>query len=195
MIRKFAPLFLALLLLTGCSTFYILEGQRYESKEAFNQASDNLANEALASVVPLPTPLSKRKLIFAIPSESTMTTESLARATRLNNGVLNAAQVEMMRTLSSSNYRMVKVFYDAVLKRSIYASTQLVEMSTMAISLEASPDADVLYMTEPAQNAGQWFFGSNKQGRQVFAYDRSAQGAPAKVKAFLEAVQAQAVRE
>jgi hypothetical protein len=68
-------------------------------------------------------------------------------------------------------------------------------MPAMSVSLEPSSDTDVLYYTEPSQGTGQWFYATTKHGKQIFAYDRSGAGSTAKVHAFIDAVQALAIRE
>lgn len=52
-----------------------------------------------------------------------------------------------------------------------------------------------LYYVEPVQGAGQWFYTTAKGGKQVFAFDLSPTSATGRVKNYLDAVQAQAVRE
>ena len=70
MIKKILVL-LAATALTGCAVNYTLEGQKYDSKEKFQQAVDTNIFSALATIKPLPAPLTKKKLMVAIPSEAT----------------------------------------------------------------------------------------------------------------------------
>lgn len=58
-----------------------------------------------------------------------------------------------------------------------------------------TPDTDVLYMNEPTQGSVQWYFVSDKQGKQIFSYDRGFPTPAGKLKAFVDAVQIQAIRE
>jgi hypothetical protein len=66
---------LAVVALSGCAVNYTYDGKKYDSKEAFHQAVDSNVSEMLSGVVPLPTPVSKKKLIFAMPSETALITE------------------------------------------------------------------------------------------------------------------------
>jgi len=193
--NKKLSLILAAALLSGCATFYTLEGQRYNSAEEFQRAVDSRAADAVAAVVPLPAPLSNKKLIFAIPAKDTMYQENIRRQTALNGRAPTGQATEMLTNLTRSNYKMMKVFFDTVQKKGIYSSTQLREIPSMAISIEPAADTDVLYFSEPSQGTGQWFYASAKHGRQVFGYDRSGAGVTAKTQAFIDAVQAQAIRE
>jgi hypothetical protein len=174
MIRTIAILAVSLALV-GCGVvYYTYEGQKYDSKEEFQQAIDAAVSDAMSTITPLPTALTKRKLVFAIPSESTLFTENLRRFVALNGREPTALQNEMNEHLSRSAYKNFKVFFDAVQKKNIYGSTQLIEMQSMTGSLAASPDADALYLVEPSLGSAQWYYVSSKHGQQIFAYDRSS---------------------
>lgn len=195
MTRKLAAIVAMATALAGCASSYTLEGQKYASKEELHRASEGLVVSALNTISPLPSPLTQKKLVFAIPSEPTIRQENVSRVTQRNGSAPNAMLSEQIENITKANYRSLRVFYDAVQKRGIYASTQLREMPSMAVSLEPSSDTDVIYLTEPAPGTGQWFYASQKHGRQLFAYDRSGVGTTSKVQAFMEAVQAQAIRD
>jgi hypothetical protein len=194
MISKTALISLLVFTLGGCATFYTLEGQRYNSKEEFQRASESMMTGAVAQISPLPSPLTNRKLIFAMPTEQAISQETINRATRAN-GALNSTQTELLQNISKHNHRSVRAFFEAVQKRGIYSSLQLMELPSMVISIEPTSDTDVIYMTEPAAGSGQWFYASGKHGRQVFAYDRSGVGPAAKAQAFVDAAQLLAIRQ
>lgn len=187
--------FVAILALSGCAVNYTFEGQKYDSKEKFQQAVDDLYTRALISVIPLTKPITQKKLIVAIPSESTLIEESKKRYIKLQGASPAGAALEVLENLPRSNYKGLKVFFDAVQKKNLYVSVQLIEMQSMTGTLAASIETDVLYMIEPAQNAGQWYYTSLKQGKQVFAYDKSGTTLEAKLQAFIDAVQLQAIRD
>ena len=194
MIKKFASL-IAVVALVGCATTYTLDGQKYDSKEKFQQAVDSNISNTLSTIAPLPTPLTQRKLVFAIPSEVTIFNELVGRYAKTNGSPPNAQTNEMAENLSKANYKNMKVFFDAVQKKNIYASTQFIEMQSITGSFAASADTDTLYYVEPSQGSGQWFYTSFKHGKQIFAADRSSPTPAGKVHAFVDAVQAQAIRD
>ena len=103
--------------------------------------------------------------------------------------------IEQNNNMSKFAYKMTKVFFDGVQKRGIYSSVEIRDMPSMAVSIEPSQEYDVLYFTEPSVGSGQYFYASAKHGKQVFAYDRSGEGVTAKVNAFIEAAQVQAIKE
>lgn len=195
MMKKLIAL-VAVLALSGCAkNFYTLEGVKYDTKEEFHQAVDRMNNEALNGIKPLPSPVTKKNLIIAFPSPATIYAENISRQTKTSGQSPSGLLLERMENVSKANFATSKVFADGVQRRGIYASTKFMEMPSMTVSLEPSADTDVLYFSEPAISSGQWFFATQKHGKQVFGYDRSGAGATAKVQAFTDAVLAQAIRE
>lgn len=186
---------LAIVALSGCAANYTYEGKKYDSKESFHQGVDASLAEVLAGITPLPAPVSKKKLIFAIPSETTLITEYTARFVKIQGNQPIGIAKEIIDNLSKSNYKNTKIFYDAVQKKNIYSSVKYIEMQSMTGSFEASSDTDTLYLVEPTQGSAQWFFHSSKGGKQIFAYDRSAPTVGGKINAFVDAVLSQAVRD
>ncbi len=186
---------IAALGLAGCAVNYTYNGQKYDSKEKLEAAVDANVNSVVAAISPLPAPLTSKKLIFAIPSEQAIYAENVHRFVNAQNRQPTSMQTEVMANIGRANFRSTKVFFDALQKKHIYASVQLIEMETMMGSYAASPDTDTLYYTEAAQGAGQWFFSSFKGGKQVFAYDRSSGTTAGKVQGFVDAVQVQAIRD
>lgn len=195
MIKKLAGLLLVVGTLGGCAVTYTYDGQRYDSKEKFQQAVDSTVSGVLATVTPLPSPLTQKKLVFAIPSEAALYAENLRRFAATNGREPNEMQKEMFLNLARSAFKSIRGFSEAIQKRNIYPSVQFVEMQAMTGSFAASADTDTLYMIEPAQGSNQWYYTSAKGGKQIFSYDRSSPTPAGKTQAFLEAVQAQAIRD
>ena len=194
MIKK--GFFLAiLLLLNGCAVTYFYEGQKYDSKEKFHQAVDNDIRGALENVVPLAKPLTSKKLLFAMPSESVIIAESTNRFVKLQGTSPIGPAKEIIENVPKANYRGVRIFYDALKKKGIYVSTQIIEMQSMTGSFAASDDTDVFLYVEPTQGSGQLFYISAKHGKQILAFDRSSPNTSGKVQALVDAVQAQAIRD
>ena len=194
MIKKLFAL-VTVLAVSGCANFYTLEGVKYNSKEAFHQAVAQKNTDALNSIQPLPAPVTKKNLIFAFPSEATIYAENIARTTKQNGQVPSGLLLERMENLTKANFSMSKVFADALQKKGVYASMKYMEMPSMTVSIEPSSNTDVLYFSEPSIGTGQWFFATQKGGKQVFGFDRSGAGPTAKVQAYVDAVMTQAIRE
>lgn len=181
--------------LNGCAVSYTFDGQKYNSKEAFHQAVDSKTSEVLSGITPLPSPVSKKRLIFGTPSEAALLAESNNRFAKSQGNQPTGAAKEILDNVTKANYKNIKIFFDAVQKKNIYASTQFIDMPTMTGSFEASNDTDTMYYIEPTQGSGQWFYHSSKGGKQIFAYDRSAPSMSGKVQAFIDAVLTQAIRD
>lgn len=185
----------ALVALSGCTSFYLLDGKKYDSEQAFQQAVETNRQEALLSVQQLPAPLTKKRLIVAIPSEQTLYDENARRHQAAMGREISGLEIDQNRNLSKANFKMNKLWFEAVQKRGIYTSVDFRETNSLVNSLEPAPDYDVMYYTEPSIGTGQYFYASAKHGKQVFAYDRSKPGVNAQVQSFLEAVQAFAIRD
>ena len=194
MIKKILSV-LVIAALSGCAVNYTLDGQKYSSKEAYQEAGDLKMARILSDIVPLPAPVSKKKLIFAIPSEMAILTEATSRFVKAQGREPVGNAKEIIGNSAKAAYKDAKLSFDAVQKKNIYASTQLIDMPTMTGSFEASSDADTLYGVEPAPGSAQWFFHSIKGGKQIFSYDRSQPTSAGRLNSFLDAVLAQAVKD
>ena len=170
--KKFLAL-IAALVVGGCANFYTLEGVKYNSKEEFHQAVMLKNTDALNSIQPLSAPVTKKNLILAFPSEATIYAENIARTTKLNGQAPSGLLLDRIDNVTKANFRLSKVFADGVQKKAVYASLKFIEVPSMTVSIEPSTDTDVLYFSEPAIGTGQWFFATQKSGKQVFGYDRS----------------------
>ena len=194
MIRKLALLAVPFVL-AGCAQAYIYEGKRYDSAEAMFMAGNTAHTDALRQITPLPQALTSKKLIVAIPSEKAFYDAGYAYATKIDGRVPTGPNLETFTNLVKFNHGAIKNLYDAIERRRIYSSTSYREMGSTVVNLEPSADTDVMYVTSPDPTSAQWFYASQKYGKQVFAFDRSVPGPTGKTNAFLEAVQAQAIRE
>lgn len=181
--------------LTGCGTVYTLEGSKYDSKEKMLEASRTLFSGVSNAVVPLPAPVSQKKLVCAIPSQLAFVNAALDRFAEKQGSAATGEAREIIETLTRSNFYGTKVACDAVIRRKIYSSTQFIQLDSVNGSYGASPDTDVVYLVEPSQNSAQWFFVTAKSGKQVFAYDRSSPTPAGKVQGFIDAIQVQAIKE
>ena len=192
--NKILVVMMAAGLMAGCANRYSFEGQHYKGEKRFQTAVEQTRVASIAQVTPLPAPLSDKKLVAILPGVQAITAENTKRIQAENRRVPQGKEAVMISTLSKSNYDLVRAMYEGVSKRGIYKEVEIRDAASMVVSVEPSPDYDVIYFTEPALNSGQYFFASSKHGKQVFAYDRSGVGPAAKVNAFIEAVQALAIR-
>ena len=194
MIRKFAVL-LAIVALSGCATVYKYDGQTYSTKEELNAAVDAQVSRVLATITPLPAPLTRRKLTFAMPSLALLNEMGWKEFSAQQGKEPSQQQKIVGSNLNQTIYTNIKIFSDAINKKNIYTSTQFMEMDSGSVSFPASTDTDTLVMSYPAPGAIQWYYTSLKNGKQIFAADRSSPTAEGKVQAFVDAVQVQAIRD
>jgi len=171
---------------------YTAEGKIYPTAQSFIEGGDQLNRDAVASVVPLPQPVSRKNLVIAIPSERVMYDDFRQNPVQ---ALGHQAAPEEIQAMSTFTYRSIRVFYEGVKKRNIYASTTFVDMDSISGTVAPSADTDVLYLMQAPDRSTQWFFATAKAGRQIFAYDRSPRNMPGRVNAFADAVQMLAIRE
>jgi len=175
--------------LSGCAQQYTADGTTYADARSFLADARAGQDSALATVTPLPRPLTRKNLVMGLPSEQAVYDEEFKTAQFFARG--GPVNTDIIRTRARAKYLELSGFSRAVKQRGIYPQVTFVDMDAVSDSVVASTDADALYLTHPDQ----WFFATARDGRQIFAYDRSAQGLPAKFQSFIEAVQVQAVRE
>ena len=183
------------ILISGCATSYSLDGERYEIKGEFQAAADSKIAVALKNIQPYPAPLTERSLVFAIPSASTLTRAATERFVVLQKVQPIGPAKEILENIPTVNYKMTRVYGEAAAKRGIYKSVRIIDLDTLSASLQPSGNEDVLYYIEPSANSGQFFYATAKHGRQVFAFDKSQPGVSGKITGFLDALQAQAIRD
>jgi hypothetical protein len=182
-------------LLSGCAATYTFDGQRYSSKEEFLSSVDRTFAQAVENVQPLPRPVSTKTLVFAFPSLKVTQRQSVVNFEKVNGRMIGLGEQIMIDNITVANVKSNRVYFDAIKKRNIYAGVKFVELDSMTADLQASSTEDVLFYSEPRQGAGQFYFVNAKAGKQAFAFDRGASAIDARLTAFLQAVQLQAVRD
>lgn len=185
----------AILILSGCAINYSFDGQKYASKELFLKAVDDKVADTLTLITPLRTPLSSKKLIMAMPSHDVYNKLGIENHIKLNKQEPNSIQKESGSNVNRSHYLTTKIFLDAVQKKNIYRETQFIDMQSGTDSFAPSANVDVLYLVFTDANSIQWYFATDKNGKEIFGYDRSASTMVGKVQAFLDAVQTRVIRQ
>jgi hypothetical protein len=183
------------LVVSGCGTVYTYNGQKYDSKERFLQAAEALNTTVLATISPLKTPLTTKKLIFAIPSALAFTEADKRNYINKVGREPSDQQVETQLIVNRANFIGTRVYGEAIQKRSIYSTISFIEMDSTVGAFAASPDTDTLVLVVPAVNAAQWFYTSHKNGKQVFSYDKSILTHEGKLQAFIDAAQAAVLQD
>lgn len=186
--------FFVFALLSGCAN-YIYDGKAYATKEEFFRAVDTSIADVLSTIEPLPTPLTSKGLIFALPALDVMVAQTFDTYASVHGSEPTGVQREMLENIVRANYKNNVVYFEAIKKRNIFSSVVFVDIESMSGALEASESNDVLYYVEPKVGSGQYFYISYEHGKQIFAADRSSPTAEGKVQAFVEAAQLLAIRD
>ncbi len=193
--RSFFTIVAIAIVLSGCASGYTYDGGRYPDKESFSAAVDMKLSQATVSVAPLPAPLSKKTLVFAIPSEQVIVRQSIINFSNMNGRGIGLGEEVIARPLWTASYKGLKAFHDAIVRRNIYQQVKYVELDTLTPDLQATATEDAFFYSEAQMGAGQWYYTSAKAGKQAFAYDRGGVDMNARTKAFIDAVQIYAIRD
>lgn len=193
--KSLLPLIAICVALTGCAARYTYDGQAYPDRDSFNSAVDTKVSQATASVIPLPEKISKKTLVFAVPSEETIVKQSKANFSKANGRTIGVGEEIILRPVWASHYRGAKGIYDAVVRKNIYQSVRYVEVDTLTPNLQPTATEDVLFFTEAQPGAGQYYYVSIKAGKQAFSYDRGGADMSARTRAFTDALQTYAIRD
>lgn len=181
--------------LSGCASGYTYDGGRYPDKDSFSAAVETKLAQALATVLPLPAQVSKKTLVFAIPSEQAIFRQSVMNFSRMTGRTIGLGEEIIARPIWTSNYKGLKSFHDTVVRRNIYRNVRLVELDTLAPDLQPSATEDVFFYSEVQPGVGQLYYASAKAGKQAFAYDRGGADMGARTRAFADAIQVYAIRD
>jgi hypothetical protein len=184
-----------LIVLSGCAATYTFDGQRYQTKEEFLAVVDSKYSAAVGQIQPLPQPVSRKTLVFATFSEPLIFRESAAMFSRANGRPIGVGEEMVQRNVWTSTYKGLKVFYDVIKRKNIYAQVRYVELDSMTATLEPSAAEDVLYLNQQLGGQAQWYYGSAHAGKQAFGYDRGGATMSDRLKSFADAVQVYAIRD
>lgn len=181
--------------LAGCASFYTYDGKQYNSRAEFLGAVDAGNQAGVNAIVPLPAPVAKKTLIFALPTQATVTQQSIRNYTSMKGSAPMANQVELFNDLAEAATRGMRYLHDGVVRKNIYSQVRLLPVDSLMAQPTPSEREDVLFYNESAPGAGQWYFANAKYGRQVLPWDRAQPTIPLRLKAFVDSVQLQAIRE
>lgn len=194
MIKVFGVLAAAAILAGCASNSYMHDGKKYRGEESLQAAADQQRAANTAQITPLPSPLTDKALVVLVPDvNSLMASISANYEKQLTRPMLPNERV-IAQNLSIVTSKGMLGFFEAVQRRGVYKSVEVREVASVTPSAEPSATYDVMYFSEPNFGTGQYHFASVKHGKQVFAYDMSGADQKARTLAFVEAVQALAIR-
>lgn len=187
-------LFVGLTVLSGCATTYTYDGKKYNSAAEFHSAVDQDLSMRRSTVTPLKEPLTDKMLVVAYASVNAMEAENERRFNKLNNASRPANTKEMQRNLSIFYHKAISSDCNSIKLRNIYKSVECREMDQTVLDIPASDAYDTFFFSESTEGTGQWLYVSKKHGKQVFAFDKSSLEPAARVRNYLSAVEALAIR-
>jgi hypothetical protein len=203
MIKK-SLVVLSAIALSGCLVKavprYKMDDGSYKKNDEYLSAIDTKMSNLVKEVEPLTAPVTQKKIIMAMPSQEAMVEaaepkieEAIKKGTNFMSPPGTSKTIrDLIVTNEKTGYLGVKVLADAVAKRNIYSSAQLLNMPKMDGAPTATADTDVLSLSMPTGGSAQWFFESAGRGRKPLAYDRTSPKPSDVVKSFVDAIQEQA---
>lgn len=193
---------ITILLLSGCSTIYYLEGAEYDSKKKFIAARAAMYARCIESTIPLTTSIVERKLIALIPSQETIyrITHANIKAASPNFPVsLEDLRNDPLYSGANENFRMV---VEWIKRKNLYTAVEMVEYEILsapqALSIPpASADTDIFHIVlAPAINRrDMYYLITEKRGKQRIDYGiMNPDCASARI-SFLSMIQCEAFRD
>ena len=173
---KQVKVLIVLLLMTGlqgCIT-YTYNGKQYSDANQFRAAYNQLQAEDYAKLESLKAPISEKSLRIYFPSDEFFFKATLNEVNLRSNGNFSLEQVKS-NELNIHILSDLKNVLELLKKKGIYKKTEVVIYDTRS-QPQASSETDILYLwlpEKPGQSAG-WYLIGGKTGRQVLAFDRSA---------------------
>ena len=185
--------------LAGCVT-YTYGGKQYESQEQVVAAQKEDTQRLLSDITPLAKPVTNKTLRFIYPGYHAFMTaqEKMDQIAGVTRNAVQRGDAEIKAKTMVGNYEFTAAM---IKKRNLYQQVTFVESSTFTVSEPVVSDMEeAMYITcgysdDGKQAACGTFYVSKKYGKQVFASDRSSPDYREVNKAYLQAVEAFAIRE
>lgn len=185
--------------LGGCVT-YTYGGKKYDTQEQVVTAQQENITQLLSGITPLSKPVTNKKLIYIAPGYQAFMAaqekiDQLAGATR---NTVQRGNAEIRAKTAAGNFEFSSAM---IRKRNLYQHVTFIESSSYTVpEPDVSDDVDAMYITCSYSSDGKSaacgsYYVSKKYGRQIFAYDRSSPDYRERNKAYLQAVEALAIRE
>lgn len=186
-----------LIVIAGCAgkITYTYQGKAFDDEDEFRENVIEENSKVLRAILPLPKPLTERKLIIVFPDVDTLASENMKSEVARLKRETNSREVEMFKNVAWSGMYNVRTMYESAKTRNIYSHVAFRETKTQIGSLAPSAEYDTLVWYEETKGLGQWFYSSAKYGKQVFAWDRTSKDLQTNTEAFLSALQVLAIRE
>lgn len=185
--------------LGGCVT-YTYGGKKYDTQEQVVEAMKENTRQLLSEITPLPKPVTNKTLTYIAPGYNAFMAaqeqiDKLAGVTR-NEVQRGNAEIKAKEREANSEFSAAMIKKRNLFKNVIFVPSSSYTNPEPVISDEE----DALYVScsysEDGKNAAcETYYVSKKYGKQVFVVDRGSPDYKKRNKAFLQAVEALAIRE
>ncbi len=194
MIRSMTITLISIFILTGCARHTIVfNGKTYTDKDEYTRDVISNWEAAVASITPLPHPISKRRLLVVYPTRSYYQQSRLAFTQQVTPSA-TLSQLEkdpnfyILYSLCADKARIVA-------RQGIF---QKVDASIVDGFAEVPPsdDYDVLMLTlaSAPDSTDQWYYYSKRNGRQIISADLGGRVLAERIASFLDSIKAAALQ-
>lgn len=186
-------------ILGGCVT-YSYGGKKYDTQEQVVSVQKENTKLLLAEITPLPNSVTDKTLIFVYPGYQAfmVAQEKIDQLTGVMRNIVQRGDAEIKAKTAVGNFEFTA---EMINRRNLYKHVSFVESSTYTVpEPEVSDTQDAMYITCSYSSDGKntacgTYYVSKRYGKQVFASDRSSPDYKERNKAYLQAVEALAIRE
>jgi hypothetical protein len=193
--KKTGSIILGCVLLSSCSTTYLLEGAKYDTKDSFIAARAAMNTRCTESVEVIRSPLVKRKLIAMIPTQEALYKNrySIIKAALPNDPVtMERLRDNPLFSGLNENYRHIA---ERIKRRNIYASVDIVEYETLSTP-QSNVDTDIFHvaMAEALGGKDIFYLTTKKNGKQVVSSEAATPKCESISGSYLSSIQTLALQ-
>lgn len=181
--------FFLILIIQGCGITYKYNGKDYKDRGFAEDAIRSTNNKLLSNVQPLPTPITDKTLIFGLPKSDIIKNKGVKYSGDRSTDTARDQIDYVAFALEVEYNNLAKI----IRKRNIYKNVEVVR--TDGGHLQPSNGADVYYVYIESPTVAQTYIADKKYGKQIMTMDKGISDTNIKIKNWLDAIAAFAIRE
>lgn len=191
---KHALAALGIMLLAGCNQqTYFYNGVKYSDPAQFRAAATADRASYVAQIKPLSAPLSKKRLVVALPDREYILAEKLAFGRNFDQN-LQRSQVES-DPLIGDYIEFIQMLPKMIEKKNLFSSVDSRTVSGQS-SIQPTPEYDVLTLALATAPGGrdEFYYISEKSGKQIVQADGSTTLSSDRWNSFFDSIKAAMLR-
>jgi hypothetical protein len=193
---KFGVIMMSVFFITNCAgnrIIYSYRGINFYNKEDALFAQQTHLNNLLSQIQSFKNPLVDKKLIVSIPAKDQIYSTLVSSFSKINKSAGSNFSSDLIDYNAQRLHESYRSTYNNIKKMNIYKTVELVE-GTYSTIIQPSPTCDTFCYFSSGAGNDIWFMLNVKNGKQVFAYDRSLPEGPTRTESFCNAIKAFALQ-